>query len=314
MTTARHFSRNELTQVANQVVGEKLLGRPDQGVREVSTVQNYVLGGKKEIGLKVYRYGLVGAGIGTLGLLYQSPIPAPLQINLVPLAAYPIGTRVITLTLGNANVLANEYAGGWLYVNAGTGIGDCLRIISHPAALALATCVFTCLDATTVAMVVANTVCSLVANPLSGIIVHPSPPTAGLVGVPEVTIAIANFGWFQTKGPAAVLTQGVVAIHQPVIASLTTNGAIAAASHAHTALNMLAADGTVAIAAGDLTQVLRDGASGAIVTAAVRIGAAATPAVTAVIPTSTDQIPKEVGRVMRVGATAEMSLIDLALE
>ena len=293
----RHYSRAEWEQVFDSILGERLPGRLEQGVRAVSATQNYVLGAKREIGPRVYKYGLVGAGIGTLGLLYQSPVPAPLQIDLVPLAAYAIGTRVITLTLGNAAVLANEYAGGWLYVNQGTGIGDCLRIISHPAALALATCVFTCQDPTTITMVIANTQCSLVANPLSGIIVHPSPPTASLVGVPEVTIPIANFGWFQVRGPAAVLTDGVVYIHRAVRASTGVNGAVSHAiqefvTNATGAIG--AAAGPTQDSAGVATVILLPGGDAAT----YDLGHQQTI----------------VGRVLRVGATTDMSLINLALE
>lgn len=223
----RHYSRNEMDQVYENIVGQRLPGAGEQGVRNVSAVQNYVLNARKEVGPKVYRYGgVAAAGAATLALLHQSPVPAALQLDLVPSLAYPIGTRTIELTLGNAAVLANEYAGGWLYVNQGTGQGDCLRILSNPAALALATCVFTCIDATTIAMVVANTECSLVANPYSNVIVHPSPPTAMVIGVPEVTIPLSNFGWFQVKGPAAVVGTGVLVIDNLVEPSATVDGTV----------------------------------------------------------------------------------------
>lgn len=230
MTTAarvRRFSRNELAVIANQVIGERLPNMPEQGIREASALQNYVLGTRMldSRGLELYRYGLAGAGICTLGLLHQSPVPTAGEVNLVPLANYAIGTRIIGLTTGAA-VAANEYAGGWLYVDTATGMGDCLRILSHPANAGAAACLFTCLDVTTI-LFDATTRCALVANPYADVIVHPAPPTAHLVGIPRITIPALEYGWFQRRGPAAALIgTAAPAVNSLVSAGLLVNGAV----------------------------------------------------------------------------------------
>jgi len=58
----RHFTRAELELALNHFSGERLPGVGPQDVHEVSTVQRYTIGSRKQIGDKVYHYALVGAG------------------------------------------------------------------------------------------------------------------------------------------------------------------------------------------------------------------------------------------------------------
>jgi hypothetical protein len=296
------YTRAELEQIANQIIGERLPGQPEQLITEVSATQRFALGAVKDIGLSRYRYGQAGAVNIALGVLCQSPVPAVAQHDLVPLASYAVGTKVVGLTIGAANIAANEYAGGWLHVNDGTGQGQCLRILSHPAALAGATCLFTLIDPITTAFDVANTLCALTANPYDGAIIHPSPPTAKLVGVPVVAINANLYGWFKTRGPAAVLTDGTLYIYQQVRPSATVDGAVAHAIQQATT-------GSTAVAAMDAgkTGALAEDSAGA--ETVVRLGETA-------VDTSYDlgSLQTIVGRVMRVEADTDYSLIDLCLE
>lgn len=222
---SRRYTRNEITEVAEDIVSDRLPGRPEQGIREASAVQNYALGAAKVFGFgtELFRYGLAGGADCDIAELHQSALLAA-EIDLVPLAAYGIGTRIIGVTTVGA-VNANEYAGGWIWVNAGTGIGECLRILSHPATAGAAACLFTCLDGLTAAFVVANTVCSLMRNPYANVIITPTPPTTHLVGVPRVTIPTTEFGWFQRRGPAVVLIDAAASA-PPAVNNLVSPGAV----------------------------------------------------------------------------------------
>jgi len=301
-----HYSRNQFNAVMEAILGERLTGRPDQGITEVSTVQNFQLGARKQIGQSIYRYGLAGAIDIPLGVLCQAPVPAAVHHDLVPSASYAASVRLVELTIGAAAITANEYAGGWLHVNDGTGQGQVFRILSHPAAAGGATCVFTLVDPITTAFDVANTLCAITANPHSLAIIHPSPPTAQLVGVPVAAIAAGSYGWFQTRGPAAVLTDGVVYIYQQVAPSPAVDGAV---RHAFQEVTMGAALG--AVATDSAKPVASDGGDSAAAPASILgIGAAAPTA------GSHDFGPLLVivGRVMRVEATTDYSLVFLTLE
>ena len=294
-----HYTRNQFNAVMEAILGERLTGRPDQSITEVSAVQNFELGARKQIGQSIYRYGLAGAVNIPLGVLCQAPVPAAVHHDLVPSASYAAGVRLVELTIGAANITLNEYAGGSLHVNDGTGQGQAFRILSHPAALAGATCVFTLVDPITTAFAVADTLCAITANPYSLAIIHPSPPTAKLVGVPVAAIAAGSFGWFQTRGPAAVLTDGVLYIYQQVKPSLAVDGAVA-----HAAMNVTT--GSTAVAACG---------NGALVEDSAGAETAARLADTA-IDTTYDfgSLETIVGRVMRVEVDTDYSLIDLTLE
>jgi len=195
MTTAiKHFTRAELEQVGIQVVGERILGRPDQLITGVSDVPNFVLGSSKRIGQSIYRYGLAGGVNLALGELCQAPVPVAGEHDRPPAANYPAGTLVVTLTT-NAAVGENEYAGGWMHVNDGTGQGMVMRIISHPATVGGALCPFTLADPVTLDFA-AGTLCALTANPYNLPVVTTVPPVSQLVGVPVVAIPNGEYGWF----------------------------------------------------------------------------------------------------------------------
>jgi hypothetical protein len=49
--------------------------------------------------------------------------------------------------------------------------------------------------------------------------------TQQVVGVPIITVTAAFYGWFQTKGIAAVLVNGTPAVGSGLIKSATTAGA-----------------------------------------------------------------------------------------
>lgn len=297
-----HYSRAEWARIAEQILGERAVGRPDQDIAEASAVQNFQLNARKQIGPSIYRYGLAGAVDIPLGVLCQAPVPAAVHHDLVPSASYAAGTRLVELTIGAANIAANEYAGGWLHVNDGTGQGQVFRILSHPAAVGGATCVFTLVDPITTAFDVANTLCAITANPYRQAIIHPSPPTAKLVGVPVAAIAAGYYGWFQTRGPAAVLTDGTLYIYQQVRPSDAVDGAV---KHAIQEI----ATGSTAAAAMDAgkTGALAEDSAGA--ETVVRLGETAVDTVY-----DLGSLQTIVGRVMRVEVDTDYSLIDLTLE
>jgi len=95
----------------------------------------------------------VGASAIASGLLVQSP--ASIGANhtgLAVSAAVAIGGTAVTVTLGGTLATANQYQGGLAVVSAGTGIGQTLRIASHPAGTSSGTVVLTLEDPLSVAL------------------------------------------------------------------------------------------------------------------------------------------------------------------
>ncbi len=300
----RNFTRAQFERALNQLLGVPYPGGIDQKVYEQSVTQNYEIGSCMDIGPCRYRYGQAGAVAIALGVLCQAPVPDGNQHNLVPTASYAVGTLIITVTLGATAITANQYAGGWLAVMDGTGKGQVKKILSHPAAGSGAICAFTLAEPLTTATDGTSRM-SLTQNPYTGTIIQPSPPTSKLVGVPVCGVTASYFAWFQTRGPASVLTDGVIYIHRAVAPSPTVDGAIRHAAQYITT-------GTSADPGAALTHSRASLDSAGAENANAAVCGAADPGAS----TEFDLGPQQtvVGTVMRVEADTKYSLIWLALE
>jgi len=181
--------------------------------------------------------------------LIQSPAIVAGHVNLamtVP-ASVPAtaGTFAISVTNGATVINENYYAGGYAIVRAGTGIGQTLRIASHPGAATSAQCVITLEDAI-VTTLDATSVINLIANPYSNVIIAPTTATGNVVGVTLYPLAASvaptwnattgkletpgtqQYGFIQTKGIVSCLSDANVAtVGLGVMRSTTTAGTVA---------------------------------------------------------------------------------------
>ena len=110
MPTRRFLSRDEIAQIASEVLGDLLPGRPEQGILVESAVQNYRVGSRLQLeDGRVFRYceagedmdkTCIGAGPGT-GLI---------EGNTAVAAA--AGAKQLTIV--NATAVAHQYKDGWV--------------------------------------------------------------------------------------------------------------------------------------------------------------------------------------------------------
>lgn len=186
------------------------------------TGQRFALSDGREVTLI-----LAGAVNLASGVLVQgSAIVANHQNQTVATAA--AGATTVTFTPGNTAVTANQYAGGYLVINAGTGIGQTFKIQSHPAANASTAFVITLEDAIVTATSVSDSKGCLIANPYNGCVINPTTPTATPVGVTLYPITAANYGYVVSKGPTSCLADSnTVAVGLGIMPSTTTAGSIA---------------------------------------------------------------------------------------
>ena len=174
-----------------------------------------------------YRYGrAAGTGIAA-GSLCQQTLNAADHDELVVAAAVAAGDRIVTVTNGASTAIAvDDLKDGYLVIEDDAGEGHLYTIKSNDAAAVDAIVTLTLYEDVQVAMTTATTV-TLFRNPFGRVIIHPSPATAALVGVTLVALTASQYGWFQDKGPAAVMTQGTVVINEKVIDSASADGAVA---------------------------------------------------------------------------------------
>ena len=190
------------------------------------------LGSVLYYGDRVFRYGLNGGVALTAGKLVQTIVGTKADHqDLAPTAAVAAGEYEISVETAGTDLTLNQYAGGYLYVNDGAGEGQCLKIKSNPVHDHSddPSVVITCHDALATAIATSSKV-SLMSDPWSGLVVAPAAETGAVVGVPVVDMALSAYGWFQTYGPAAVLTVGTVVLGHNVVRSATVAGGVAPAT------------------------------------------------------------------------------------
>lgn len=172
-------------------------------------------------------YYKAGAVAVSTGALLQSPALDTAYVGLTATAS--VNALSITVTNGASALTADQFAGGYLEVTAGAGLGQIFDIISHPAAAAAATCVMVVAD--TVATALAGSTVTLKLNPANGAIAHPTVATGTTLGVALSDVAAGEYGWAGTRGEFPVVSDALVAaLGQTVVPSITTAGTVTLAT------------------------------------------------------------------------------------
>jgi len=146
----------------------------------------------------------------------------------------------VSVTLASTGVLPNEYAGGYLQVSSGTGLGQYLKIASHPGVKTTGTLVIslenpdgssmTALDTTSVVSLFRNkygsnnggTASSATVNfSTNGVVINPTTTVATILGlsnyiIPASTSTFASYGLIQTYGTCVGLNQGGTTIGKDI--------------------------------------------------------------------------------------------------
>ena len=200
---------------------------------ETGSVQLYPLGQRLECpnGL-VFRYAQMGASVaGVIAKLYQSEVPGANFDALAITTDIAVGDIKVAFANGVTVITEDMFEGGYLCVEETDDLGEPHRIRANTAhngisAEPVTAWLYDGDSFRTVVTVAANNVVTLVKSPYRGIIVHPSPPTAMVVGIPRVVIAVNAYGWVQTHGVASCVTEGTLVIGQEVRPSVNADGAV----------------------------------------------------------------------------------------
>jgi len=178
-----------------------------------------------------FRYAKMGAVASVAGKLYQSAAQDTTNLNPsggLAVSAAAIGTTAVTLT-GSLTLAANLLAGGYMSVAVTPGQGYTYRVHGNTAVAAAANCAVTLADPLQVALTTSSKV-TFTLHPYTSVIVNPTTATGAPVGVANSIITASQFGWLQTRGTCAVLTQGGTTIGLGVAPSTTVAGAVKTAA------------------------------------------------------------------------------------
>ncbi len=203
---------------------------------ETGSSRLYPLGQKLECpNGRIYRYTEMGPDTaGEIAKLYQSEVNANWDTLLVE-SDIAVGDTSATFTNGATAILLNELANGYVCAEETGDKGEVHRIRANAvtAASTTGTVYLYPDDSFQVAILQAsNNFLTPTKSPFKDIIITPgSNPTGMVVGIPQVVIAVDNFGWVQTHGVASCLaddTNVTILIAKQVRPSEGIAGAMAA--------------------------------------------------------------------------------------
>ena len=195
-------------------------------IQDKGTVQLHPLGqeGTDEVG-RQYRYGKAGGTI-TAGQVLTCPANVANHVGSRATNSAAIGDSEIQVTVGATAVTADQYQGGVIVINAGTGIGQQFKIKGNTAAASSGTTTVYIEGQVKVALASADSKADLYPNKFNGLTAS---NTLLLRRVCVATQGFSNgeYGWFATRGVFGVLVEGsAVGLADPVIPSATTAGAV----------------------------------------------------------------------------------------
>lgn len=198
-----------------------------QALREINVNQKHELGQLSEDrNGSVYVYGKAGASALGAGKLSVAEAIVSDHTTMSAQAAAAIGATQIKVTLGATAATADQYTDGFAVISDGTGKGIMYQIAAHGAAALSTTLTMNLYDPLTVALVATTSKVSLIKNPAKDVI--ESTTLSKAVGVPNVAVTAAYFGWLQKTGPASVLADGTPGKGKIVVQSDGTAGAVEA--------------------------------------------------------------------------------------
>jgi len=209
------YSRAELDRIATQILGERLDGRPKQGIYEASDHQNYVLGSRLQLGDRVFRYAKAG---GTLNCDLLAVPGYEQLVAFTTIAANAVaGASSVVIDVaatdgpnGDGEIAANLLAGGYLVVFPGSNNSFVRGIVTNTAVPAGGGEMTLRLSEPIPVALTADTMHGeCMASPYLDILTG-NYPQRGKVGVPTVAATDGQFLWIQTWGPCWIAPQAEV--------------------------------------------------------------------------------------------------------
>lgn len=189
---------------------EGLVGTPNQGIYDISSVKNFPLGTRWQKNGRVYHYTKAGAVALVAGDLLQSAVLggcATYQHDLTP-SATAKGETKVSVTSDTTALTKDLFADGLFAVtdgDAAAAMGGLYDIKSHPACGGGAAVVITLEDALAKAITTDSRI-TMIKNIYDAVIQAPATtPTGITVGVAPVAVTAAYYFWCQTWGVANML-------------------------------------------------------------------------------------------------------------
>jgi hypothetical protein len=179
-----------------------------QGLFEENIVAQHRIGTRVQLeDGRVFYYAMAGEALAQ-GKICISPINNDTIQECAIAAVTTVNGKSVTLTIPTTPVTeANMFEEGWIHAReTGAGVGQCVKIKSHPSCLSGDDCVFTLYDPIAIALVTTGTA-DISMNPFRGVM-QDAEEENNPAGIPLIAITdVQYYFWIQTWGIATVLAE-----------------------------------------------------------------------------------------------------------
>ena len=197
-----------------------------------SSSQLFPLGSTLHIGDRVFKYAQMNGAVTAGKLLQQKASIIANHSQMTATAAVSADsdaetTAISVETQGDTDITANQYQGGYLWVNDATGEGQSWLIKSHPAHdhSTDPSIIITVYGGVATALATASEL-GICQNVYKDVIVAPTAETGCIVGATNIDMTDDYYGWIQVRGPKSVLAGGTIVLGQNVTRSGNDAGAV----------------------------------------------------------------------------------------
>lgn len=152
---------------------------------------------------RVYRYAQAGATDLDPGKLCVNSDANADVVNKTVARTYTAGTQEVIIDAGGT-ITADDYRDGTLAISDATGEGVLSRVVGNGTTSGAAELTVTLAEPIPVALTIDVSEATLLKSPWDDIVISATDQADQPVGVPNVTIDDADYGWVQTGGSCAV--------------------------------------------------------------------------------------------------------------
>lgn len=200
----------------------------DQDFRDISSTKQQQIGsyGETPDG-RGYRYALAGASTLAPGKINVAATVDSNATNKTIARTTAAGVDQVVFDAGGT-IVADAYADGYLTINDATGEGVSCLVKGHTGVTGAGEITVNLVDKMPVALTIDVSEASLTRNPWSGVVVSVADQLDMAVGIANVSITAAYYGWVQTKGLCSALADESYAIGQELVIGSSVVGALEA--------------------------------------------------------------------------------------
>ncbi len=196
--------------------------------RETSTVQQHRIGEKyTDEYQNTYRYVKAGAANLAVGKLVVNADADANVVNKTVARTYAAGVTSVVVDAGGT-IVADAYVDGVLTISDATGEGVNYRVTGNTGVTGAGEITLTLAQPTTVALTIDVSEYTLTKNAWDSVVISATDQADMPVGIPNVAITAANFGWVQTGGTCAAWADEAVTRGQALTTGTGSAGAVEA--------------------------------------------------------------------------------------